>query len=107
MGMELKIEKKKSTKTRKAPILPRLGIYIDFCGREIVYRQIPVLETALNLHERGLSMTNLLKITMEQFAEIQFPKTKKKVDIVETSAKTISVKTKKKRSNLIKSKNKS
>jgi len=96
MGIQFETDKIKPTKTRRLPFLPRIGIYVDFGGREFSYKQTSILETAINLQERGLTMANLLKVTVEQFAEIQFPK-KKKAKTINTSATTISIKTKKKK----------
>jgi hypothetical protein len=67
------VEKSKTTRTRKFPILPRVGIVIDVAGRRISYRYAPLLETLRNLIERGLSRSNLEKIQNEQIREIAFP----------------------------------
>ncbi len=94
MGILFESEKKKPSKTRKLPFLPRFGIYIDFAGRDFVYKQTSLLETALNLQERGLSLSNFTKLMVEQFAEIQFP-IRKISKTINTSAKTIAIQRKK------------
>jgi hypothetical protein len=94
MGVSFEVDKKKPSKTRKLPFLPRVGIYVDFGGREFVYKQTSLLETALNLQERGITMANWVKLMVEQFAEIEFP-TKKKGKTITTSARTISIQRKK------------
>ena len=94
MGIQFEVDKKKPSKTRKLPFLPRFGIYVDFAGREFIYKQTPLLETALNLQERGISVSNLLKLMVEQFSEIEFP-AKKKAKTITTSARTISIQRKK------------
>ena len=94
MGIQFEVDKKKPSKTRKLPFLPRIGIYIDFGGREFVYKQTSLLETALNLQERGISMSNWMKLMVEQFSEIEFP-AKKKNKTITTSATTISIQRKK------------
>jgi hypothetical protein len=94
MPLHIQVERKKASKTRKLPFLPRLGIYLDVGGREIIYKQAPVLETVMNLKERGMSIANLFKIAIEQMAEIEFPAAKKGKTI-NTSARTVSVQRKK------------
>jgi len=67
------IEKTKTTRTRKFSALPRIGIVLDVAGRKVVWRYAPLLETLLNLIERGVSRSNLEKIENEQMHEITFP----------------------------------
>ena len=67
------IDKTKTTRTRKFPILPRVGIVVDVAGRRFSYRYAPFMETLVNLVEWGLSRSNLEKIQNEQWREIDFP----------------------------------
>jgi hypothetical protein len=90
MAILFSSERVKQGRTRKFPFLPRIGFVIDFGGRSFTYKQTPILETVANLIERGVNLSNLLKITQEQLAEIQFPR-EKKFGVIKTSAKTISV----------------
>ncbi len=85
----LRIERSKRTRSRKLPYLPRIGIVIDFGGRRISYRQAPIIETILNLIERGASRSNFDKIITEQLYEIALPSFAKK-KTVNVKAKTIS-----------------
>ena len=88
-----RIERCKKTKSRKFPLLPRIGIVVDVGGRRFSYRQAPVLETLLNLIERGPSKVNFDKIIAEQLYEIALPSlTRRKT--VNVKAKTISSKPK-------------
>ena len=70
-------EKSPRTRSRKAPFLPRFGFFVDVAGRRVTYRQIPMIETLLNLRERGFSAKNLRQIALEQFNEIVIPRNKK------------------------------
>ena len=81
-----KIERLKPTKTRKLPLLPRLGIVVELGGRRFSYRQVPLFETLVNLMERGPSFSNLQKIVMEQLYEVNLPS--------RTSRKTVKVRAK-------------
>ena len=94
MGTLFSIEKKPDSKLRKIPFLPRIGIYIDVAGYEIVFKKAPILEALFNLLEGGgLKMRNIKNISKQQLSEIQFPSFKK-LRVVNTSARTISVETK-------------
>lgn len=81
--LDLSIEKKSPTSTRKIPFLPRIGVYVDFAGYELYFKQVPFLESMLNLWEEGheallrqgkpLSVSRLRSIVKQQFSEIKFP----------------------------------
>lgn len=85
----LKVENSPKTRSRKLPLLPRLGLVVDIGGKRFSYRQAPMLETVLNLLERGASISNFNKIVAEQLYEIAFPSLVKK-KTVNVEAKTIS-----------------
>lgn len=68
-----KMEKLRPTTTRKLPLLPRFGFVVDVAGRRISFRQAPLLETMVNLVERGITLSNMQKIVSEQLGEIKFP----------------------------------
>ena len=91
MTLFIKVQKKKDTVLRKIPWLPRIGIYFDAFGYELVAKHVPTIETALNLLDRGLKRSHLKNITKEQFEEIQFPKKIVK-RVIKTTAKILSVK---------------
>lgn len=84
-----KVEQSPKTRTRKLPLLPRLGLVVDIGGKRISYRQAPMLETVLNLLERGATISNFNKIIAEQLYEIALPSLIKK-KTVNVEAKTIS-----------------
>ena len=67
------VHKAERTKMRKLPFLPRIGITIDVAGRQFIYKQSPILETVLNLRDRGFSLKNLAKAAAEELDEIRFP----------------------------------
>ena len=71
--LNFSVDKTKTTRTRKFPLLPRVGIVIDVGGRRFSYRYAPLMETLVNLLEWGMSRSNLEKIASEQIHEIDFP----------------------------------
>ena len=73
-----RVEPAAKTRSRKLPFLPRLGIVVDVAGKRISYRQAPLLETMLNLLERGATLSNFNKIIAEQLYEIALPSFVKK-----------------------------
>ncbi|NRA64609.1 MAG: hypothetical protein HRU19_09010 [Pseudobacteriovorax sp.] len=88
-----RVERSKKTKTRKFPLLPRIGIVVDIGGRRLSYRQAPVLETLVNLWERGPTRANFDKIIAEQLYEIALPSISRR-KTVNVKAKTILTKQK-------------
>ena len=96
MGMFLYSKRKKPSSIRQMPWLPRFGFYLDIAGIEVVYKQVPMMETVANLMERGFTLSHLNRIKREQFAEIVFPIIKKS-KVFQTTAKTISVESIKKK----------
>ena len=88
-----KVEKSKKSQTRKFKYLPRFGFVVDVGGKSISFRQVPLLETVINLVERGPSLTNLQNIVNEQLQEVTFPSRKKR-KTVNVKAKTVSRKSK-------------
>lgn len=87
--MVFQINKKKNSKLRKAPFIPRIGIYVDVAGYEMTYKRCSFIEALMNLGEKGVSVENFRKITKAQLAEIKFPKFVKKLT-VDAPARTIS-----------------
>jgi hypothetical protein len=88
-----KVEKVTKSTTRKFPFLPRFGVVVDVAGKRISFRQVPILETMLNLLERGPSLSNLQNIVSEQIQEVKFPH-KRQRKTVNVKAKTVSRKSK-------------
>ena len=64
------VEKSKPSAVKRLKFLPRFGFVVDVAGREITYRQAPVLETLLNLSKKGLSMKNFMEVAFQQLSEI-------------------------------------
>lgn len=86
MANMFSVTKTESSRLRKLPLLPRFGIMVDVAGLRFTYKHAPLLETVLNARERGLSVTNLLKVAREQLAEIDFPAaTKRALSVVKSS----------------------
>lgn len=69
-----KSNKPKKSKVKRLNFLPRIGLTIDFAGTQITYRQAPILETVVNLFDRGFSMKNLMDVSFEQLQEISLTK---------------------------------
>ena len=68
-----RVERSDKSRSRKLPLLPRFGLVVDFAGRRFSFRHAPLLETVLNLVERGATRANFEKIVMEQLYEISLP----------------------------------
>ena len=85
--------KKKESKTRRLPLLPRVGVYVDWAGYETIFKFAPLLEALVQLPERGMSVYQLVKLSKEQLEEIKFP-ARKKAKTIDTTARTVSVKQK-------------
>ena len=82
-------ERTEKSRSRKFPLLPRVGIVVDMAGRRFSFRHAPLVETLLNLFERGLTRSNLEKIVIEQLYEISLPSIVRK-KTVNVKARTIS-----------------
>ena len=67
MSMSITVKKAKASKLKRVSLLPRIGIYIDFAGKEISFRQAPILETLLNMK---LKRRSLFDIVNQQLKEI-------------------------------------
>ncbi len=76
MADSFSLNKVKRSPTRKITALPRFGIYLDMFGRRFTYKRAPFLETLFLLRDRGFSMTNLMRVSIEQLDEIRFPSLK-------------------------------
>ena len=96
MGLLFSSEKRQKSSTRKLPFLPRIGIYVDFCGYEFVLKHVPLLETLLNINPYHLTRAKLEQVIANQLDEVVFPPKKKEI-IVSALARTISVQSKKNR----------
>ena len=83
-----RVEKTDKSRSRKFSLLPRVGFVIDFAGRSYSFRHAPLLETLMNLLERGPSRANLQKIVTEQLYEISLPSLVRK-KTVDVKARTI------------------
>lgn len=88
-----KIQKSGKSATRKLPLLPRFGFFLDIAGRQISFRQVPVTETIVNLLERGPSLLNFNAIVKEQLQEIKFPFGQQR-QTVDVTARTVARKSK-------------
>ena len=57
MAYTFYVQKSERTKLRRLPFLPRFGITVEAFGRQLTFKQVPLLETLLNLRDRGLSLS--------------------------------------------------
>lgn len=73
MANSICIEKAKPSKIRRLGFLPRLGITIEVGGKQFTYRQAPIIETIVNVMDRGFSFKNLMDVAQEQLREIELP----------------------------------
>ena len=89
MATEFLARRKKLSKTRKLPFLPRVGVYIDVAGYEVVYKIVPFFETLANLVSEHLSPASLRRVRNQQLAEVQFP-TPGVQDVLDTTHRTVS-----------------
>lgn len=77
MANMFSVTKAERSRLRRLPFLPRFGIVIEVAGRRFSYKQAPMLETLLNLKDRGFSVGNLVSLAKEQLSEIAFPHERK------------------------------
>lgn len=73
MATMFSMHKAERTKLRRLPFLPRIGIVVDFAGQRLTIKHAPLLETALNLKDRGFNLKNLRKVLTDELNEIRFP----------------------------------
>jgi hypothetical protein len=74
MSNVISVEKSKPSKVKRLKLLPRIGLVIDFAGKELTYRQVPLLETLLNLRDKKLSVKNFMQVAYQQLNEINLRK---------------------------------
>jgi hypothetical protein len=83
-----RVDPSDKSRSRKFPLLPRVGIVVDIGGKRFSFRHAPLIETLLNLLERGPNRSNLEKIVTEQLYEISLPSLIRK-KTVNVKARTI------------------
>ncbi len=70
MASQISLEKAKPSNLKRLTFLPRIGITVDFAGKQFIYRQAPIVETLVNLIDRGFNFKNLINVSVEQLNEI-------------------------------------
>lgn len=70
MSNSLSVEKSKPSRVKRLRFLPRVALFVDFGGRELSYRQAPLLETLYNMRGRKFSLKGLLEVAHQQLSEI-------------------------------------
>ena len=76
MANFLCVEKSKKSTLKRLSLLPRIGVVVDFRGRQFIYRQAPILETLVNMRKSGFSLKNLMSVSFKQLKEITLPEQK-------------------------------
>lgn len=74
MSISISVEKARKSRVKRLSFLPRFGFYMDFGGRQLAYRQVPVLETLFNLRSRRLPGKDFFDIVIQQLREVDMPK---------------------------------
>ncbi|MEI8025598.1 MAG: hypothetical protein WCI18_04535 [Pseudomonadota bacterium] len=70
------------------PLLPRIGLVVDFAGTKYSYKYVSVVETmATMLSEGPITLSRFKKLISTQFKEIEFPSMKAS-QVVDTTAKS-------------------
>lgn len=68
------VDKSKPSAVKRLKFLPRIGFVVDFAGREVTFRGAPIIETLVNLKERGFSVKNFMEVAYSQLSEINLKK---------------------------------
>jgi hypothetical protein len=89
------VHKAERTKLRKLPFLPRLGVTVEIAGRQFVYKQVPFLETVLNIRDRGFNLRNIAAVAREELDEVRFPLLKRPLAAVKDLHQKATTKVKK------------
>lgn len=72
MATMFSMKKTERSKTRRLPLLPRVGLVVDVAGRTFTFKYASLLETAMNVRDRGLPLSAFRKVLTEELAEIKF-----------------------------------
>jgi long-subunit acyl-CoA synthetase (AMP-forming) len=74
MAIAFTISKIKASSSRKLPLLPRLGLVVDFAGMQVAIRSVPMIETLLAARAKGgISLNNLRTVATEALEEVRMP----------------------------------
>jgi hypothetical protein len=63
----------KKSKLRRLSFLPRIGLTIDFAGKQYGYFQVPIAELLLNMIGRDFTMANIISVSHQQIKELELP----------------------------------
>lgn len=66
---------KKSSKSKlsRLSFLPRIGLTIDFAGKQFSYFQVSMIEAFWNMPRGQRTVANLIKLSEQQIKEIKLP----------------------------------
>ena len=81
-------QRKRSSTRRKLPYLPRVGLYVDFAGYEMMFKHAPLMEAVVELLDKGWPLSQLDNIRKKHLSEIQFPVIRK-AKVIETSFRNV------------------
>jgi hypothetical protein len=71
MSNSISFQKSPKSNTRKLPFFPRFGLFIDVGGRQLSYRQVPLLEVLANVIQNKSGMKGFLESTREMLQEVR------------------------------------
>ena len=63
----------KKSKLRRLSFLPRIGITVDFAGKQYGLFQVPFTELLFNMKDRDFSLANIISVSRQQIDEIELP----------------------------------
>lgn len=88
IALEFFIQKKANDAGRSLPYLPRVGVYIDFAGLELVFKKTSFLEAIIEVAENNLHPSNLYRISRKHLAQIRFPQLRR-TEVIDTSYRNV------------------
>lgn len=91
--------KSSKSKLSRLSLLPRIGLTIDFAGKQFSYFQVSMIEAFWNMPRGQRTVANLIKLSDQQIKEIKLP-TLNMTKKVNKSIKAAKSKARKARTNL-------
>jgi hypothetical protein len=88
MANMFKAEKMPRPLKNRWPLLPRIGLVVDFGGTKYSYKYVSVIETMASLVSDGpITLSRFKKLIQAQFQEVEFA-SMKAPQVVDTTAKS-------------------
>jgi hypothetical protein len=70
MSNSISFEKAPKSESRSLPFLPRIGFVFDVGGRRLSFRNVPLLETLLNMRR---TKKGLIETSVAMLREVELP----------------------------------